>query len=139
VAGISLAGKVVVADSSYWYHDGDLLTVSTLDERPVVRAPGPLQITGVYFTPRSSLTADNTNNVVVTVRYRDGIGGGSSTIVAYTSNVAGGGMTAFQHKSLGTPANTNLAMGNIITLEVGKGGGGVTFPSGILTVTYRWL
>lgn len=115
-------------------HAGDTSATDTVSERAFYRARGAETLFAIYYIPRAAQTGDNTNNFTITVRKRDGAGGAAVTVVAYTNNVASGGMAAFDPKDLGALANTTMAADNILTFELTKGGTGQALTAGSLIV-----
>lgn len=115
-------------------HAGDALATDTVSERAFYRARGAETLFAIYYIPRAAQAGDDTNNFTITIRKRDGSGGAAVTVVAYTNNVASGGMAAFDPKDLGALANTAMAADNILTFELTKGGTGQMLTAGTLIV-----
>lgn len=66
----------------------------------------------------TTLGADATNNITMTVAKRDGIGGAATTIAAATTDVAGGALTAFTPKTLTvTDTAVEIAAGGVLTFK----------------------
>lgn len=129
-----------VADRTYTVtldkYSADATAATASAERPVFRAADACTVTAAYFLPGGALTADNTDYAVLRIQKRDGVGGSASTVASYTTNVAGGSLTAQVTKSLGTITNASVAAGSILTFEITKGGSGVAVPAGQLLITY---
>lgn len=112
-------------------------------ERSVFHVPAHLtngiRIVSISYTPDGAVTADAANNATIAFAKRDGVGGGSTPVASYTSDVAGGSLTAHVPKLLtnsATPANLELAAGNVLTEAITKGGTGVALQAGVFTIVY---
>lgn len=115
-------------------------------ERVVFRVPAHLtngiEIVSVHYTPDGAVTADAANNATITFSKRDGAGGGATSLATYTSDVAGGSLTAHVPKALtmaATVADRQLAAGAVLTEAITKGGTGVALQAGSFTVVYDEL
>lgn len=105
-----------------------------------VKCPFNVQIIDVTICPGGSLTADNTNNAVLTLGKSDGAGGAITTVASITTNVASGNWVADTYKSMtlsATFANTLVNDGQLITLKKTVGGTGVVVPISFITIRYR--
>lgn len=119
-----LGANLQIADAS-----AGATLAETAVERPKVHGV----VTSVDFTG-AAISADNTNNVTITVAKRDGAGGAAVTIATYQSNVAGGAVTAFTPKAFtlsGTAANLNLLETDIVTVTTAKAGTGATVTGNV--------
>jgi len=98
-----------------------------------------MEIVAVDICPGAALTANDTNNAVLTLGKADGAGGGSTAILALTTNLASGNWVTDVFKSMGTPvaAAKRVAKGQIVTLKKTIGGTGVVVPVAGFTVRYR--
>lgn len=77
-----------------------------------------------------AVTANATTNMTATVAKVDAAGSNSATIASYTSDVAGGSLTAFVPKALTlTAANVVVANGWTLNAAVSKGSTGVAFTA----------
>ncbi len=115
--------------------DGAASTASTVGS---LKVPFNIQIVEVVVCPSASLTADNTNNAVITLGKADGAGGSSTDIAVLTTNVARGNWANDVFKSFTiTAANQFVNDGQILTLKITKGGTGVAVPISSYTVRYR--
>lgn len=89
-------------------------------------------VKGISITAPIAVTGDNTNNAVVTVAKRTGAGA-QTVIAAFTTNVAGGNLAAFVPLKLPasafTPANVQLAVDDVLTVAIAKGGTGVALSA----------
>lgn len=81
-----------------------------------------------YVIPDAALTADDTNNAVITISKRDSAGANKTTIATITTNVASGNWVQFARKAL-TLSNVTIAAGSSFTYEIAKGGTGVQLPA----------
>lgn len=114
-------------ESPCWDYSGDAAANSTLSERPFFRAPRAVTIEAVSIEPSGTVTADGTNYATVTIRKRNGTGGGATTIASLATDVAGGNWTAWTRKTT-TLSNSTLAADDIVTVEVTKANAGVQLP-----------
>ena len=140
VAGVS-AGTISGANQQVLEHVRDGLMASipigggVLAETMLQREGIPGTISAVELKCPTALVADDTNNVTITVRRRTNAGV-ATTIVAKTTNVAGGGFSAFAWGSLGSLAGTSLIATDDVSVQVAVAGSG-TIPAGsVLRVKY---
>lgn len=103
----------------------DPAATTATSERPIhINESGVTQtVASADITNATTLAGNNTNNFTMTVRRRNSAGV-AAVIVAYTNDVASGGLTAWILKNLGALANTAIANGESITVEVTKAGTG---------------
>lgn len=104
--------------------------------------PAAATVTGVRFVPIAAVTADNTNNAVITVSKRTAAGASKTTVATLTTNVAGGSWTAWVAKAAtlsGTPANLEVEANAVLSIEITKGGTGVQLPAMLMVVEYSDL
>lgn len=96
------------------------------------------KLIGARFVPAAALTADNTNNAVITVSKRDSAGANKTTIASLTTNVASGNWVQWAPKALtlGLAAAIQVAAESSITFEIAKGGTGVVVPAGTLELFF---
>jgi hypothetical protein len=113
-------------------------STETIMTSPIV-APGV--VTGITITPNAALTADPTNNAVLTITKRDSLGVQSPVVVetATTTTAAGGtgNWTAWQPVKFtlsGTAANLNRLATDYFTLGITKGGAGVQLPDSAIAI-----
>lgn len=89
-----------------------------------------------------TITADPTNNAVITVSKRDSAGANLTTLGTLTTNSAGlGGATLAQRATAAftlTAANVRIAAGSTITFSIAKGGTGVVVPISMLSLEVEW-
>ena len=114
-------------------------TAATVSEEVSFRAPHPLRINDVRFTPDSAITGNATNFATLRVRNK-GLAGTGTTVMATlafdtptTDDVA-----AFDEKAIpvsATSANRNAVEGDVIAVEKTVGGTGLAID-GVLTVEY---
>ncbi len=105
-----------------------------------VKVPWNVQILEVVVCPGGALTADNTNNAVLTLAKADGLGGAATTVATLTTNAASGNWVADTFKNFtlsATFANTLVNDGQILTLKKTVGGTGVVVPVSYITIRYR--
>ena len=109
-------------------------TAETLLDECTIRHPG--KVVALRFTPAAALTADASNNAVITVQRRPASAPGTpATVLAYTTNVAGGNWTAWLAKDfLGATTPIDVLKDDVLTVTIAKGGTGVVVPAGVLEV-----
>ncbi len=105
--------------------DGAAGTATTESILGAVTAPGV--VTAVRILPAAALTADNTNNAVITIAYRRAAGA-AQTIATFTTNVAAGNWVAWTAIVAASLTNTSLQKGDMLTIAIAKGGTGVIVP-----------
>lgn len=89
-----------------------------------------LKVVAVNLIVPIAVTAHASNNMVATVAKVDSAGANSATIASYTSDIAGGSLTAFVPKGLTlTAANQTLLSGWTLNAAVAKGASGVAFTA----------
>lgn len=119
--------------------DGAAGTATT--ETGVFRFEEDVQITGIYFVPSAAVTAHGTNFATLLVDKRDGAGGAATNLATFaTDTVTTDDMAAFVPKALpltATTADLILSAGNVLTIEITKGGTGVVIPRGSWIVNYE--
>lgn len=110
-------------------------TGSAVTEDVFFEATCGMTITAVHYLPSATSTpASGSNNQVLTVNKRDGVGGAPAQ-VAQATLANGTPMTAWIPFDLGTITNGTLAAGNILTFNTALTGT-ATLPSGSITVIY---
>jgi len=101
---------------------------------PFAVARQPLLVTGATILPGGALTADDTNNAMITV-FKSTAGGAGVAVAAITTNVASGNWVALTAKAMTlsvVAGALNLATGDVLYYTITKGGTGVAVPiSGI--------
>ncbi len=98
------------------------------------RAPVAMLLLAAHLVFDAAVTADDTNNAVVTIRRRDSAGANAAVVKAFTTNIAGGDFVAFAPKALGSLSNTSIPAGSVLTVEISKDGSGVQLPIGRLVL-----
>lgn len=116
------------------FHGGDLAPIDETSERAQHVAESDETVISAQWVGSANVVGNDVNNATILLRRRDGVGGGAVTIASFTTDVASGGFTAFQPKSIGPLANVVLAAGSILTFEITKVGTGVAIPPGLLSV-----
>lgn len=95
-----------------------------------------LTLLSVTFINGNTLAGNDTVNFTLTISRRDSAGV-QTTVVAYTNDVASGGVTAWVAKSLGALGpTTTLADGDALTYTIAKNGGGQQLGKMNITVTF---
>lgn len=80
--------------------------------------------------PSAALTADAANNATITIRRRPAADPATpQTLATLVTDVAGGSWVAWTKKAF-TLANTALLAGDVLTVQITKGGTGVVVPAG---------
>lgn len=121
-------------------HEAADAAAGTLATYWAIKVPWNVRIVEVVVCPGAALTADNTNNAVLTLAKADGAGGSATTVATLTTNVASGNWVADTFKSFtlsATFANTLVNDGQILTLKKTIGGTGVIVPISFFTIRYR--
>lgn len=106
-------------------------------ETPIFTAAFPTVLKSITIVPGAALTADNTNNAVITFARRDAGGSNKVTIGTLTTNVASGNWVAWTDKVLASLANTTLTAGQHVTMEITKGGTGVAVPISTVRIAHN--
>lgn len=102
------------------------------------KAPFDFIVQECVIGPDTTLTADNTNNAVLTLGKADGAGGANTTIGTLTTNVASGNWAADTFKSLTLTASAvSVTKGQIVTMKITKGGTGVVVPISSYTLKVK--
>lgn len=110
---------------------------------PGLRIDNNIEITSCQLVPYGALTADNTNNAVVSLQANDGAGGAATTVATVTTNVAAGNWVAGTRFALTLTATladrivSGLAAERWLGMTITKGGTGVVVPSCKLVIQYR--
>jgi hypothetical protein len=89
-------------------------------------------VTEVSIVPNATLTADNTNNRTFTVTNAGQSGAGNTVIGTIVTNIASGNWVAFDERLFvlsGTPANLQVAAGDVLSCVETIGGTGVAHPA----------
>lgn len=102
------------------------LAANTLAEHACLVVATGDTFSAFYVVADSGLTGDPTNNAVLTIKKRDGAGGGASSMAALTTTA---NWTAFVPKTFGAVSGGAVAAGSVLTLTIGKGGTGVIVPA----------
>lgn len=106
-------------------------------EIPVFQAQDAVTITGAFYLPASTLTANDTDYATLLCYRRDSSGGSQATIASVATTTGGSGnWTAFDGVSLGTLSNTAIASGEMVTFEITKAASGVVVPRGSFQIEY---
>lgn len=116
----------------------DAAANTATSEFVIADIPANCTIAAVDVLPTAGLTADNTNNAVLTVKGYNAAGGGGVTVASMTTNVASGNWTAFVPKALtltATTADLDRVADSALTLTITKGGSGVQLPALELRIT----
>lgn len=106
-----------------------------------IRMPRAGRILGAAIQPQAALTANASNNAVVSVQKGDGAGGAGVIMASYTSDVAGGNLAAGVTKALtlsATAANLRFPINSVLSFAITKGGTGVVVPILTISVDIEW-
>lgn len=89
----------------------------------------------------AGITADNTNNAVVTVSKRDSAGANKTTLLTFTTNTTFGTVTQNVPKALTAAVAASTAVDvaalSTLTYEISKGGSGVVVPISYLVLYFE--
>jgi hypothetical protein len=115
--------------------DAAAATASTLYQ---LKVPYAFVVEQMSVCPGAALTADATNNAVLTLAKANGAGGASTAIATLTTDVAGGNWVADVFKE-GTVTGSAAAVadGQLLTLKITKGGTGVVVPACSVSIRVR--
>lgn len=125
--------------------DGAAATATV--EHPIFKVPAHvangIEVKAVHYTSdATAIAAAADHNATMTVSKRDGAGGSAAVVATYTSDVAGGAVTAWVPKALtlsATLANLQVPAGGILTFLISKAMNGVVVPAGSITIEYEEL
>lgn len=98
----------------------------------VIRAPFDGTVTGVTYSPVSTITGAATNNRTISVVNRGQAGAGSTVVATLTFN-SGVNATGFDETTItlsGTAANLVVASGDILEVRSAFNGTGIADPGG---------
>lgn len=118
---------------------------TTVAEKPVFVVPtheaNGIKVKGIRYTPRAAVTASDSDYATLTIAWRDGLGGGSTTVGTLLTKVTGGtgNMTAFVPYGFTLQADANLTVpaGGVLTFTQAKAGGsGVQLPVANVEIDY---
>lgn len=100
-------------------------------------APFDCVVTAVTYVANAAITGANTNTRALRLRNK-GLTGAGSTVVAELQFDSGVNAVAYDEKAIplsGTPANLNLAAGDVLALFSDAVGTGLADPGGLLRVS----
>ena len=102
-----------------------------------LKAPFDMQLVEAVVCPGAALTANDTNNAVLTIGKADGAGGGSTALATLTTNTTSGNWVADVFKSFTlVPAAVRVNKGQIVTLKKTIGASGVAIPNAHYTLKF---
>lgn len=134
-AAIEDLSLIHVFNASKELADAAASTTSTMFS---LKVPYKCVVEAATICPGGALTADNTNNAVLTLAKADGAGGSATTVAAITTNVASGNWVADTFKDMTvTAADATVNDGQILTLKITKGGTGVAVPASSVSIRVR--
>lgn len=117
--------------------DGSAAATTAYTAAPTTRNRVAGRVLGFYVIPAGAVTADGTNNAVVSLVSADGLGGAQVVAATLTTDIAGGNWAAGVIKTgvlSATAANLRYAAGSILGFAISKGGTGVAVPISQLVV-----
>lgn len=120
--------------------DDGMASTATAETRTNIYLPRACILKSVaYVATTGGITADATNNAVVTLSKRDKTGANLTTVATLTTNLALGNVVqdAAVQMTL-TAANVAITLGSTLTYSIAKGGSGVVFRAGVFTVEVEW-
>jgi hypothetical protein len=91
-----------------------------------------IKLVGAYVVPvGGTLTADDTNNAVITLKFDDGAAGTPAAAATWTTSTTGTGNWAVGVREAATltAANCVLVDGGVVWFNIAKGGSGVVVPT----------
>lgn len=100
------------------------------------RIPGSGTAKSVYFEPRTSVTANNTDYATITVRHYNSAGSLQTTWAQTTQISGGGAMTNNTPWPIATGLSVALTAGDYFTLQITKSGAGQSIGAGNTHVDY---
>lgn len=94
-----------------------------------------------YVATTGGITADNTNNAVITVSYRDAAGANLTTIGTLTTSItSSGNITQDVGKDFVLAAGAgSIPAGATFTYSIAKAGTGVIVRAGSITLDLEWI
>lgn len=116
-------------------------TAGTVDSWPLFCADRPVTITGVRWIPAAAVTGDNTNNFALAAQNKGTAGAGTTAVTATKTYTTGVNSVAHDAEELtlsATPANLNLAAGEVLVLVRTVAASGLAMPDGRVEVSYKF-
>jgi hypothetical protein len=103
----------------------------------ILRAPSDATVTAVTYAPVTAITGANTNTRSVSLVNKGQTGAGSTVIatIQYNSGVNAAAADENAVTLSGTPANLNVAAGDILQWQSTAVGTGIADPGGLVCVT----
>jgi hypothetical protein len=101
---------------------------AVVQDQVIGEAPFDGTVTRVRLVPEAALVADNANKRTIRLLNKGAAGAGSTVVATYTTDVASGGLTAFDEKDVplsGTAANLVVAAGDVLAVDETVAGTGV--------------
>lgn len=117
-----------------WQKEDDALAITATTPRPFATLKYACTVTDVNYRAHDALTADNTDNVVITVYAYTDAGVLVGKVAEYISDVATGGLSSEVAKDFGAVTNAACGAGYGLVVAITKGGTGKIVPAGVLTV-----
>jgi hypothetical protein len=103
----------------------------------ILRAPADATVSAVTYAPVTAITGANTNTRSVSL-VNKGQSGAGSTVIATIQYNSGVNAAAADENTItlsGTPANLNIAAGDILQWQSTAVGTGIADPGGLVCVT----
>jgi len=127
--------------SSQSYHPA--VSLGTDSENIVLlnKTGATIKVTGVYYTPDTAVTGDDTDNYTLAVQNK-GAAGTGTTAVASLELATDVDMTANVAKAITvstTAANLLVSDGHALTLKKTEANSGLALPEGQVTITYQFV
>lgn len=112
-------------------------TAATDGTQTIGDAPEDATVTGVTFSFDAAVTGDATNNRTLVVRNAGQDGTGTTTVatLAFGAGVNAAAGDEVAATLSGTPANLNVAAGDVLEVVETHGGTGLANPGGVVEVT----
>lgn len=119
-----------------WQIPADAAASTVTAETVIAAFSGTGKLTALDIMPTGSVTASDTLYATITIKTRDGAGGGASTVATVVTNVAGGSWTAFTKKTMGAITNGTFAANSVLTITIAKASTGTQLPSFVIMPTF---
>lgn len=117
----------------------DAMANTATAEQQIFWASVAITITALEYVPNAAITADASNNAVITFSKRTSAGASQTTLGTITTNLALGNLAAGQGAAATLTATTTdlqVAAGSSIGVANTKGGTGVVLRAGTYVIEY---
>lgn len=117
----------------------DAMANTATAEQQIFATSVAITITSLMYVPNNTITADATNNAVITFSKRTSAGGSQTTLGTITTDLTLGNLAVGQPAVAtltATTANLQVAAGSSIGVANTKGGAGVVLRAGTYVIEY---